>query len=61
MVSSSQGNEWAIAARSEWESLLSNGTFQSITREDIEAGSLVIISKWVFKVKKNEYGEIERY
>lgn len=60
-MASNQGNEWTMAAWSEWESLLSNGAFESIAGEDPESGSLVIKSKWVFKVKRNEYGEIERY
>ena len=44
--------------KTEMDSLKENGVFESVDRP---AGKKVIKSKWVFRVKTNELGEIEKY
>ena len=50
--------KWKKAMKSEMDSLKENGVFEIVDRP---AGKKVIKSKWVFRVKTNELGEIEKY
>lgn len=56
-IASNQRNEWTEAAWSEWEPLLSNGAFEFIPRQCLEARSLATEPKWVPKARRVEYGE----
>lgn len=49
---------WKSAIKDELESLEKNDTWQLV---ELPAGKKVIDSKWVFKVKRNSEGEVERY
>ena len=51
-------DKWKKAMTSEMDSLKENGVFEIVDRP---AGKKVIKSKWVFRVKINELGEIEKY
>lgn len=49
---------WKSAIREELESLRKNNTWQLV---ELPAGKKVIDCKWVFKLKRNSEGEVERY
>ena len=51
-------NHWYKAALDEIQSLIENGTFELV---ELPPGRKAIGSRWVFKVKKNADGSIERY
>ena len=50
--------EWQQAMNSEMASLRENGVYELVDRPK---GKKVVKSKWVFRVKTNEKGEIEKY
>lgn len=50
--------KWWEAALSEIQSLVENGTFELV---ELPRGVKAIGSRWVFKVKRNTDGSIERY
>jgi transposase InsO family protein len=50
--------EWKNAMNSEYSSILKNGTW---TLSNLPPGRKAIGCKWIFKVKKNADGSIERY
>lgn len=50
--------KWWEAALSEIQSLVENGTFELV---ELPRGAKAIGSRWVFKVKRNADGSIERY
>ena len=50
--------KWKVAMESEMGSLRENGVYEIVDRPlDIK----VVKSKWVFRVKTNELGEVEKY
>ena len=51
-------DKWQQAMNSEMESLRENGVYELVDRPE---GNKVVKSKWVFRVKTNEIGEIEKY
>jgi hypothetical protein len=53
-----QRSHWYKAATDEIQSLIDNGTFELVR---LPAGRKAIGSRWVFKVKRNADGSIERY
>jgi hypothetical protein len=46
--------EWWAAIQREYRSLLDNGTWEVIHREDVPQGQQIIGCKWVFKTKANK-------
>jgi transposase InsO family protein len=54
----SDGHKWQEAAKLEMESHKSNGTWELI---DLPPGAKTIGSGWVFRLKRNADGSIERY
>ena len=50
--------EWLDAMEKEMTSLRKNETWSLV---DLPAGEKTVNTKWVFALKKNEHGEIERY
>lgn len=50
--------KWWEAALSEIQSLVENGTFELV---ELPRRAMAIRSRWVFKVKRNSDGSIERY
>lgn len=54
----SEKKQWENAMISEYDSLLANNTWQLC---DLPAGRKAIDCKWVYKVKRNATGAIERY
>ena len=55
---SKNGGKWNEAMRSEINSLMSNGCWELTT---LPKGKHLIKSKWVFKLKQNENGEIDKF
>jgi hypothetical protein len=51
-------SRWKSAMDSEYATLLKNKTWQLVPRKP---GANIISGKWVYKVKKKEYGSIDRY
>lgn len=49
---------WLEAALKEIQALVENGTFELV---ELPEGAKAIGSRWVFKVKRNADGSIERY
>ena len=47
-----------MAVKSEMDSLRENGVYEIVDRP---LGKKVFKSKWVFRVKTNELGEVEKY
>jgi len=54
----SDGERWYKAALQEIQALIENGTFELV---QLPPGRKAIGSRWVFKVKRNADGSIERY
>ncbi|CAI7881040.1 unnamed protein product [Closterium sp. NIES-54] len=50
--------EWKNAMESEFKSIEENGTWELV---ELPKGRKAITSKWLFKIKSNAVGEIERY
>lgn len=50
--------EWEVAMKSEYDSLVANKTWELC---DLPDGRKAIDSKWVFKVKRDASGSVERY
>ena len=57
-MSNSKSKEWLAAMKAEIISLQQNGTWSLV---DLPADRKVVKSKWVFAIKKDERGKIERY
>lgn len=53
-----EASHWLKAATAEINALVENGTFQLV---ELPPGQRAIGSRWVFKVKRNADGSIERY
>ena len=53
-----EGEHWHKAAMDEIQSLIENGTFELV---QLPPGRKAIGSRWVFRVKRNADGSIERY
>jgi hypothetical protein len=56
--SRSDGKQWEQAAQDEYDSIIKNKTW---TLVDLPPGRKAIGCRWVFKVKRNAAGDIERY
>jgi hypothetical protein len=57
-MASTDADMWREAMRVEIESLMSNNTWELT---DLPVGRKAIDGKWVFKIKYNEHGQVERY
>jgi hypothetical protein len=57
-VNGEYSNEWKNAMRSEYNSLLKNNTWELVPPPE---NKNVIGSKWVYKVKRNADGSVERF
>jgi hypothetical protein len=53
--------KWKQAIDEEIKSLMDNKTFNPIKRSNLPVGGNIMDSKWVFKIKRNDKNEIERY
>jgi hypothetical protein len=51
--------KWKMAIQSEWDSLVENGTFGNLI--ELPSGREAIKSKWVFKIKRDALGKLEKY
>lgn len=57
-LNSDDRDQWMHAMQEEYDSLLRNNTWELVDRP---IGQKVIDNKWVFKLKKNPDGSIERF
>jgi transposase InsO family protein len=57
-MNSPDADSWIVAMHDEMQSLSTHGTYSVVERP---RGVNVIKGKWVFKVKRNEFGEPERH
>ncbi|CAI7876479.1 unnamed protein product, partial [Closterium sp. NIES-54] len=57
-LESSDAEEWKKAMESELKSIEENGTWELV---ELPEGRKAITSKWLFKIKSNADGKIERY
>ncbi|EPZ36131.1 hypothetical protein O9G_005796 [Rozella allomycis CSF55] len=57
-INSDLENEWRKAMQAEYNALMSNGTWELM---ELPPDRKAIGSKWVFKTKYNERGEVEKY
>ncbi|CAI7868977.1 unnamed protein product [Closterium sp. NIES-53] len=57
-LESSDGEEWKKAMESELKSIEENGTWELV---ELPEGRKAITSKWLFKIKSDADGKIERY
>jgi hypothetical protein len=58
-LSSPEREQWRVAMQSEYESLIKNGTWQEV--QNVPKGRKALPCKWIFKIKLNSTGGIERY
>jgi hypothetical protein len=52
---------WKAALKAEMDALFKMGTFEYCRRADMEPGKRTVKCKWVWKLKVNKDGSIERY
>ncbi|CAI7926750.1 unnamed protein product, partial [Closterium sp. NIES-53] len=57
-LESSDSEEWKKAMESELKSIKENGTWELV---ELPEGRKAITSKWLFKIKSDADGKIERY
>ena len=57
-LSSDKANEWLIAMRDEMQFMLDNDVWELV---DLPKGYKPIGCKWVFKTKRDNKGNVERY
>jgi hypothetical protein len=57
-IKSGEANKWKEAMQAEISALIKNNTFKL---EDLPTGKNVVGCKWVYKVKRNSDGSVERY
>src|SRR5258705_3290213 len=60
-MSSLDSDKWQEAIIAEHQSIVDAGTWEVYKRKDLPSGRKAINSQWVFKVKLNADGSIERY
>ena len=61
-IASGHHKEWHASMTKEWTELMSNNTFhEPINRSSLPPGRRVTKSRWVYKIKLNKDGSIERY
>ena len=58
-LESKDADKWELAVIDELNSLEMNGTFGEVV--DLPEGRKAIDTKWVFKVKKDAYGQVEKF
>lgn len=53
--------EWTAAMKVEWDTLVKEDVWEYISQSSLPAGTNILPSKFVFKVKLKENGEIEKF
>lgn len=53
-----ESDKWQLAITEEYQALINHGTWEFV---ELPPGRVAIGSKWVFKLKKDEFGVIKRY
>ncbi len=57
-VSSTHATEWIKAAEKELSAIISHGTLKYQRRDELPEGSKILKTRWVFKVKPDERGNV---
>jgi hypothetical protein len=57
-LSSDQSTEWKMAMQEEYDSLLSNGTWELV---DLPEGRAVVNNMWIYKIKSDLDGDVSRH
>ena len=57
-LNSPQNKLWQKAMKTEYDSLINNGVFRLV---ELPEGHNVVDNKWVFKIKRNSDGSVQRY
>jgi hypothetical protein len=57
-LSSDQSVEWQVAMEQEYDSILSNGTWELV---DLPEDHVVVNIKWIYKIKSDLDGDVSRY
>ena len=60
-VNSNDADKWQKAIQEEISSLEENKTWEVINQNNVDKNTCVVGSRWVFTIKRNSKGEIERY
>lgn len=60
-ISGEHSAQWIAAIESEIQSLIDLKVFKLVHRKELPPGTNIIKAKWVFKVKPNKLGHVERY
>ena len=60
-IRSSESDQWRRAIASELESLRLCGTWRTVPRSSMPAGSSPIRTKWVFKIKRDQHNHVSRF
>lgn len=58
VLSRSDKDSWLSAMKNEYDALIENGTWELV---DLPPGKKSLDSKWVFKTKRNEHGQVSQY
>ena len=59
--SSPDSAKWAEARKRERLQLEKYEVFQKVRKEDIPSGTKIVDTKWVYVIKRNSNGEVEKY
>lgn len=57
-LKSKHANDWQLSMQKEYDALMANNTWSLV---NLPSGKKAIGSKWVFRIKRNKEGEIEKY
>ena len=57
-MDSHRAEDWIVACREEYDSLIKNHTWELV---ELPAGRRALCTKWVFKIKRNQDGSIARF
>ena len=60
-ITSKLAPRWRHAMKTEIEDLLKHDTWELVKEQDIPKGHNIAKSKWVYKIKLNKDGSIERF
>ena len=60
-ITSDYQTEWKAAITEELENMSKNKVFKPVPRSAVPRGRRILQTKWVFKVKANEDGSVERF
>ncbi len=60
-VRSKHAEQWKVSMQTEWDTLESEGVWEYVKRDTLPKGTNILPSRFVFKVKLKDNGEIEKF